>query len=106
MISLTLHSILTGDWARIGAFSGIQQFIANFVYAIMIVKMVNMVAEQGNYWVANNFVWGWLLIPIYAITEVIRKDCKEGYICQNDENPDTSVPSDESSTKNYYVQIF
>ena len=67
------------DWARVGAFSGIQQFIANFVYAIMIVKMVNMVAEQGNYWVANNFVWGWLLIPIYAITEVIRKDCKDGY---------------------------
>ena len=67
------------DWTRVGAFSGIQQFIANFVYAIMIVKMVNMVAEQGNYWVANNFVWGWLLIPIYAITEVIRKDCKDGY---------------------------
>ncbi len=67
------------DWARVGAFSGIQQFIANFVYAIMIVKMVNMVAEQGNYWLANNFIWGWLLIPIYAITEVIRKDCKDGY---------------------------
>lgn len=67
------------DWARVGAFSGLQQFIANFVYAVMIVKMVNMVAEQGNYWVANNFVWGWLLIPIYALTEVIRKDCKDGY---------------------------
>ena len=67
------------DWCRIGVFSGIQQFIANIVYALMIVKMVNMVAEQGNYWVANNFVWGWLLIPIYAITEVIRKDCKDGY---------------------------
>ena len=43
------------DWARVGAFSGVQQFIANIVYALMIVKMVNMVAEQGNYWVANNF---------------------------------------------------
>lgn len=67
------------DWVRVGAFSGVQQFIANIVYALMIVKMVNMVSEQGNYWVANNFVWGWLLIPIYAITEVIRKDCKDGY---------------------------
>ena len=27
-------------------------------------------------------------------------DCKEGYICQKDKNPDTSLPSDESSTKN------
>ena len=67
------------EWCKVGVFSGVQQFIANFVYAIMIVKMVNMVAEQGNYWVANNFVWGWLLIPVYALTEVIRKDCKDGY---------------------------
>ena len=66
-------------WIRVGVFSGVQQFIANIVYALMIVKMVNMVSEQGNYWIANNFVWGWLLIPVYAITEVIRKDCKDGY---------------------------
>ena len=41
--------------------------------------MVNMVAEQGNYWIANNFIWGWLLIPISALSEVIRRDCKDGY---------------------------
>ena len=45
----------------------------------MIGKMVNMVAEQGNYWIANNFIWGWLLIPITALTEIIRRDCKDGY---------------------------
>ena len=67
------------DWARVGVFSGVQQFIANIVYALMIVKMVNMVSESGNYWVANNFIWGWLLIPIYAMTEIIRRDCKDGY---------------------------
>ena len=67
------------DWVRIGAFSGTQQFIANIVYALMIVKMVNLVSEAGNYWVGNNFIWGWLLIPIYALTEIIRKDCKDGY---------------------------
>ena len=67
------------DWARVGSFSGVQQFIANIVYALMIVKMVNLVSESGNYWVANNFIWGWLLIPVSALTEVIRKDCKEGY---------------------------
>lgn len=41
--------------------------------------MVNMVAEQGNYWIANNFIWSWLLIPISALTEIIRRDCKDGY---------------------------
>ena len=46
----------------------------------MIVKMVNLVSESGNYWVSNNFIWGWLLIPINALSEVIRKDCKDGYL--------------------------
>ncbi len=67
------------EWGKVGVFSGIQQFIDNFIYAIMICKMVNMVAEQGNYWIANNFIWGWLLIPITALSEVIRRDCKDGY---------------------------
>lgn len=74
-----LDFIVFKDWAKVGVFSGVQQFIANIVYALMICKMVNMVAEQGNYWIANNFIWGWMLIPIFAITEVIRKDCKDGY---------------------------
>lgn len=67
------------EWDKIGVLSGLQQFIDNFIYAIMVCKMVNMVAEQGNYWIANNFIWGWLLIPITALAEVIRADCKEGY---------------------------
>lgn len=67
------------EWGKVGVFSGVQQFIDNFIYAIMICKMVNMVAEQGNYWIANNFIWGWLLIPVSALTEVIRRDCKDGY---------------------------
>lgn len=67
------------EWCKIGVFSGVQQFIDNFIYAIMICKMVNMVAEQGNYWIANNFIWGWLLIPVTALSEVIRRDCKDGY---------------------------
>ncbi|MBP5243051.1 MAG: hypothetical protein J6Z36_05120 [Clostridia bacterium] len=67
------------EWAKVGVFSGAQQFIDNIIYAVMIGRMVNMVAEQGNYWVANNFIWGWLLIPVSALTEIIRRDCNGGY---------------------------
>ncbi len=67
------------EWCRVGMFSGVQQFIDNIFYAVMICKMVNLVAEQGNYWIANNFIWGWMLIPITALAEVIRSDCKDGY---------------------------
>lgn len=67
------------EWGKVGVFSGAQQFIDNLIYAVMVCKMVNMVAEQGNYWIANNFIWGWLLIPITALSEIIRRDCKDGY---------------------------
>jgi len=62
------------DYLKIGSFSGLQIFLDNFIYAIMICKMVNAVSESGNYWVANNFIWGWLLIPIMVITEIIKKN--------------------------------
>lgn len=66
-------------WLQIGVFSGAQQFLDNFIYAVMVCKMVNAVARQGDYWIANNFIWGWLLIPVTALGEVVKRDCKDGY---------------------------
>ena len=62
------------EWAKIGLYSGIQIFLDNFIYAMMIVRMVNAVSESGNYWVANNFIWGWLLVPVLSFTEIIKKN--------------------------------
>ncbi|MBR1455446.1 MAG: hypothetical protein IJ593_12515 [Lachnospiraceae bacterium] len=62
------------EWFQIGKFAGIQIFLDNFIYAIMIVKMVNAVDEAGNYWVANNFIWGWLLVPVTCFSELIKKN--------------------------------
>lgn len=62
------------DWGKVGLFAGGQQFLDNIIYALMVVRMVNAVSESGNYWVANNFIWGWLLIPITCLVEIIRKD--------------------------------
>lgn len=60
----------------IGFFSGSQIFLDNLIYSAVVCKMVNEVAEQGNYWVANNIVWGLMLIPISALAEIIKKDCR------------------------------
>lgn len=64
------------DWCKIGAFAGIQIFLDNFIYAVMVCKMVNAVSESGNYWVTNNFIWGWLLVPVTCLVEVIKKNDK------------------------------
>ncbi|MBR3543466.1 MAG: hypothetical protein IKN82_07230 [Treponema sp.] len=71
------------DWGKIGTFSGIQIFLDNFIYAIMICKMVNAVAESGNYWVANNFIWGWLLVPVNCLAEIVKKNNLEKLTMKN-----------------------
>ena len=52
------------DFAKIGGVSGLESFVRNIAYMLMVSRMVNMVGEQGTYWVANNFIWGWMLLPI------------------------------------------
>lgn len=60
--------------AKIGGISGLESFVRNIFYMLMICRMVNMVGEQGTYWVANSFIWGWLLKPIAALGELIKKE--------------------------------
>lgn len=66
------------QWIKVGLFSGATILLDNIIYTVIISKMVNDVAEVGNYWVANNFIWGWLLIPTLALAEIIRKECTHG----------------------------
>lgn len=62
------------DFARIGGVSGLESFVRNIAYMLMISRMVNMVNEQGTYWVANNFIWGWLLLPVNQLGELIKQE--------------------------------
>lgn len=48
----------------------------NIIYTTIVCKMVNQVSEQGNYWAANNIIWGLMLIPISALSEIIKKECQ------------------------------
>ncbi len=79
------------EWFKVGKFSGLESLLRNLVFMIMVVRMVNLVSEQGNYWVANNFIWQWLLLPSLALADVIKKEIGEnrnnvrdktfGYLC-------------------------
>ncbi len=62
------------SWMKIGAFCGLQIFLDNFIYAFIVCRMVNAVFESGNYWIANNFIWGWLLVPITCMVQIIQKN--------------------------------
>ena len=62
------------EFVKIGGISGLESFVRNIAYILMISRMVNMVNEQGTYWVANSFIWGWLLLPINQLGELIKQE--------------------------------
>lgn len=62
------------DFIKIGGISGFESFVRNIAYMVMISRMVNVVGEQGTYWVANNFIWGWLLLPVLQLGELIKQE--------------------------------
>ena len=62
------------DFVRIGGISGVESQVRNVAYMVMIARMVNVVGEQGTYWVANNFIWGWLLLPVIQLGELIKQE--------------------------------
>lgn len=64
----------TKEFVKIGGISGVESLVRNVTYMVMIVRMVNVVGEQGTYWVANNFIWGWLLLPVLQLGELIKQE--------------------------------
>ena len=62
------------EFAKIGGISGVESLVRNLAYMVMIARMVNVVGEQGTYWVANNFIWGWLLLPVIQLGELIKQE--------------------------------
>ena len=68
-------------WLKIGSFSGLESFVRNLFFLVMIVRMTNIVGEQGTFWVTNSFIWSWLLLPILQFGELIKRDCGEDPNC-------------------------
>lgn len=70
----------------IGGISSIESLARNLAYIVMIGKMVNSVNEQGTYWIANSFIWGWLLLPILSLGELIKKETSENTFAIKENN--------------------
>lgn len=65
------------EWLSVGRYSGLESLVRNLAFMLMVVRLVNLVAEQGTYWVANNFIWSWLLLPGLALADVVKKEVGE-----------------------------
>lgn len=65
------------EWFQVGKFSGLESFFRNLAFMVMIIRIVNEVSEQGSYWIANNFIWCWLLLPALALGDLVKKEVGE-----------------------------
>ena len=83
------------EYGKIGAFSGAESFIRNIAFMLMVSRMVNVISESGTYWVANSFIWTWLLLPTQAMYDVVKKET-----AGSKENIKVSKPSPKSSCTN------
>lgn len=72
---------------KIGGISGLESLVRNAAYMLMVARMVNVVGEQGTYWVANNFIWGWLLLPVLQLGELIKEETAASESCVRDNSP-------------------
>jgi Na+-driven multidrug efflux pump len=63
------------EWLVVGGYSGLESFVRNLAFLVMILRMVNIVEEQGTFWVANSFIWGWLLLPVLQLGQLVKRDC-------------------------------
>ncbi|MBO5547994.1 MAG: hypothetical protein J5920_04465 [Candidatus Methanomethylophilaceae archaeon] len=68
------------DWVKTGLFSGGTVFIANLIYVLVVMKMVADVSQMSDYWLANNFIWGWLIVPVAALGDMLKREFYNGYI--------------------------
>ncbi len=72
-----LNFYWTKEWFKVGSYSGIESLIRNAAFVLMVLKIVNSVEGQGTFWVTNNFIWGWLLLPVTQLGQVVKRDCGE-----------------------------
>ena len=62
------------EWMQISTRSGLESLVRNLAFMLMILKMLNVVQQAGIYWVTNQFIWGWLLLPVLALGSLIKQD--------------------------------
>lgn len=65
------------EYGKIGLFSGLESLIRNVAFMLMVSRLVNVISEQGTYWIANSFIWTWLLLPTTALYDVVKKETAE-----------------------------
>lgn len=55
-------------------FSATESLVRNAAFILMVARMLNVVSEAGTYWVADSFIWAWLVMPVSMLGELIKQN--------------------------------
>ena len=53
------------------------------MYLLVVLRGMNLLHEQDVYWIANNFIWSWLLLPVLSLSELLRQDVATNHPREN-----------------------
>lgn len=62
------------DWLAIGWKSGLESLVRNTAFIVMALQLINQVQQAGIFWLTNQFIWGWLLLPVLALGQLVKQD--------------------------------
>ncbi|KAL0219884.1 hypothetical protein P9112_005537 [Eukaryota sp. TZLM1-RC] len=62
------------QWFKAGSLSGAESFVRNMAFMTIVLRFMNELNHQGTFWLANHFIWSWLLLPVLSLGEVIKRD--------------------------------
>jgi hypothetical protein len=61
------------EWWRRGWRSGLESLVRNLAFTWVVLRLVNAAANPEAFWIANQLLWGWLLVPILALGEALKR---------------------------------
>ncbi|MDN3663155.1 multidrug transporter [Vibrio agarivorans] len=62
------------EWFKIGTLSGAESLVRNTAFVVMILQLMNQLQQAGTFWVTNGFIWGWLLLPVLTLGQLVKQD--------------------------------
>ena len=62
------------EWLKIGSKSGLESLVRNTAFVVMILQLMNQLEHAGTFWIANGFIWGWLLLPVLSLGQLVKQD--------------------------------
>ena len=62
------------NYLKLTAFSFLETIIRNVVYYCVILVVINMLNNQDLYYVSNDYIWSFMLVPTLAQSTLVRQD--------------------------------